>query len=515
MLHVSIFVEGLRSQPRLMVWLAALAQAAIWWLVPSLFYAAPPGSLPEVLAIGHELQLGTDLGPPLAFWVAEFVYDILGIVGIYLLAQACVVLTYWAVYELGRAIVGPQHAAIAVLLMLGVTVMTVPSPDFGPASLGMALSALMLLHFWRAIGENRRHYWFVLALDLGLLLLSTYVGLIMFACLMGFLAATERGRAALLTLEPWFAAIVVAVLLFPHLIWLDIAGDTTFGPVWERLKSSDAADSNLISWVRLVGGIVLAHAGVLLLVAFAVGWWRAPRVAMPTFIRPTIDPFARSFVLSLAIAPAVVATLIAAVVGESVPVGGIAPYVTLSGLAVVVLAGDAIVIHRQRIVGLAWMLMLVVPPALTVVAIMSVPWVAGIELKSAQPADDIGQYFGKKFEDSTRKPLEIVSGDPRLASLVALTAPARPSYYDAAAPARTPWVTPDDIRRKGAIIVWPANTRGRPPADIAARFPGLNPEVPRAFEHAIQGRLPLARIGWGMIRPQADQGLGAAVQPQQ
>ena len=67
MLHVAIFVEGLRSQPRVMFWLATLVQAAIWWLVPSIFYSAPPAALPEVLAVGHEFQLGTDLGPPLAF----------------------------------------------------------------------------------------------------------------------------------------------------------------------------------------------------------------------------------------------------------------------------------------------------------------------------------------------------------------------------------------------------------------------------------------------------------------
>jgi hypothetical protein len=505
MLHVSIFIEGLRSQPRLMVWLAALAQAAIWWLVPSIFYAAPPGALPEVLAVGHELQLGTDLGPPLAFWLAEFVYDVFGIVGIYFLAQACVVVTYWAVFELGRATVGPQHAAIAVLLMLGITVMTVPSPDFGPATLGMAYAALMLMHFWRAIGEGQRIYWFVVALDLGLLLLTTYAGLILFLCLMAFLWTTERGRAALATLEPWIAAIVVAVLLFPHLIWLDIAGDTTFGPLWERLQSSEAADTNLISWARLLVGVALTHVGVALLVAFAAGWWRAPRAPLPTFVRPPLDPFARRFVLFLAIAPAVIATLLAAIIGAPAPVGGIAPYVTLSGLAVVVLAGDAIVIHRQRIVGLAWSLMLVLPPVLTIIAIMAVPWTAAIELKSAQPAAAIGQYFGKKFEDSTRRPLEIVTGDPRLASLVALTAPARPSYYDAAMPSRTPWVTPDDIRRKGALVVWPArDNRGLPPADFVARFPGLAPAEPRAFEHAIQGRLPLARVGWGLIRPQAE-----------
>ena len=509
MLHVSIFIEGLRSRPQLIVWLAAITQALIWWLVPTVFYAAPPGSLPEVLAIGHELQLGTDLGPPLAFWLAEIVYRISGIAGVYLLAQACVLITYWAVFTLGREIVGAQHAAIAVLLMLGITVMTVPSPDFGPATMGMALSALMILHFWRAIGEGQRHYWFVVAFDLGLLLLTTYAGLIQFLCLMVFLMATERGRAALQTVEPWFAAIVVAVLLFPHLIWLDIAGDTAFAPLWERLHSREAADTNLIAWGRLTESIGVTHAGLIVLVAFAARWWHKPGVQLPTFIRPTPDPFARRFILFLAIGPAVAATLIAAIGGATAPAGGIAPYVALSGLAAVVIAGDVIVIHRQRIVALAWMLMLLLPPAATILVILTLPWTAAIELTVAQPMDAIGRFFGDTFERRTGGPLEIVTGDPRLASLVALAAPSRPSFYDYAAPMRTPWVGPDEIRKKGLIVVWPArDTQGLPPADIKARFPDLVPEVPRAFAHAIQGRLPLARIGWGMLRPQAE-GAGA------
>src|SRR4030081_3084239 len=102
MLQVSIFVEGLRSRPQLMFWLAALVQGAILWRVPSIFYAAPPGEPPDVLAVGHEFQLCTDLGPPLAFWLADIVYMILGIGGGFLLAQACVVATYWAVFRLAR-----------------------------------------------------------------------------------------------------------------------------------------------------------------------------------------------------------------------------------------------------------------------------------------------------------------------------------------------------------------------------------------------------------------------------
>ena len=33
----------------------------------------------------------------------------------------------------------------------------------------------------------------------------------------------------------------------------------------------------------------------------------------------------------------------------------------------------------------------------------------------------------------------------------------------------------------------------------------LVPEVPRAFERPLQGRLPLYRIGWALIRPQPAQ----------
>ena len=104
MLQTSIIVELLRSQPRLTFWLAALAQTALWWVFPSLFFSSPPGDLPIVLAVGHEFQLGSYFGPPLAFWLADIAFVIGGTVAVYLLAQACVLVTYWAVFELGRAI---------------------------------------------------------------------------------------------------------------------------------------------------------------------------------------------------------------------------------------------------------------------------------------------------------------------------------------------------------------------------------------------------------------------------
>src|SRR3984885_11197302 len=139
MFFVPLYIEWLRSRPLLVFWVAALAQAFVWLAVPMLFYSAPPEELAQLLAVGHEFPFASQVGPPFAYWLAEIVFRIAGLFGVYLLAQICVVTTYWCVFTLGRAIVGPAHAALAVLLMVGISLFTVPSPNFGPPILATAL----------------------------------------------------------------------------------------------------------------------------------------------------------------------------------------------------------------------------------------------------------------------------------------------------------------------------------------------------------------------------------------
>jgi hypothetical protein len=70
------------------------------------------------------------------------------------------------------------------------------------------------------------------------------------------------------------------------------------------------------------------------------------------------------------------------------------------------------------------------------------------------------------------------------------------------APVERSPVTKQDIAEQGAVILWPAiDNAGRPPPEIARQFPDLAVEVPRAFVRQFQGRMPLMRVGWGMIRP--------------
>jgi hypothetical protein len=501
MIHVSIIFELLRAQPRLLFWLLTLTQAALWWLAPAIFYAAPPGDLPLLLAVGHEFEIGTLLGPPLASWCAELAFDVGGMPGVYLLSQICVIVTYWAVFTLGRAIVGEIHAVLAAMLMVGIAVLSIPTPEFGPSVLAAPLVALLILHFWRAVGKGRRTYWLAVGLETGLLLMTSYAGIIPCVMLVLFTAATERGRAQLFTIEPWVAAVVAVILMFPNIVWFD-STNPQWWPAVQGMFSLERLNTNVGDFFRMWLRIVGLHAGFVVLIALGSGWKLRQKQRVPVFVREPVSPFARLFIYYHALAPVLIASLISVAFGERGLYGGAAPLVVLSGLAAVVFAGDVIAIHRQRLVSITWMSWLLAPPVIALLAIVTMPWIAGTDFSVSQPASAMGRFFSETFARRTGKPLEIVAGDPHVASLVALYSSPRARLYLDSTPEQSPWITPDDIARHGAIVVWIAtDAAGAPPAETKARFPTIVPDVPRTFERLVQGRAPLLRVGWGVVRP--------------
>jgi hypothetical protein len=501
MFQVPLYIEGLRSRPTLMFWLAVIAQAVLWVAVPLVFYSAPPGDLPRTLAVGHEFPLQSEVGPPLAFWLAEIVFRLAGLFGVYVLAQLCVIVAYGCVFALGRSLIGATHAAIAVLLMVGISTFGVPTPDFGPAVLAMPLWAASVLFYWRAAMEERSDYWYALAGTAILLLFTTEAALILVGSVFLFAAMTPRGRAAARRIDPALAAGAVALAAVAHVYWLFQAG-LPIGPAMLRLREETSAAANTLSFLRLLTALLIAHAGIGVLMVLAAGFPRTRAAPVPAIIRRPVSAEASAFVGFFALVPALLAITVTVIGGQRFPPGGTAPLEVLSGLAVIVFAGDSLTLYHQRILGYAWAGLMVVPAAFVPLMIAILPWATGTELKVAQPAAAMGRFFADSFERRTGHSLEIVAGEPRAANLVALTAPGRPHVYSTIAPERTPWVSPDDLRDKGAVVVWIApDSDPTPPPSVKARFPNLVAEVPHNFPRPVRGRMPPLLIGWGVIRP--------------
>ena len=499
MRFTSLVVELIRARPRLVVWIVVLAQAALWLLVPLLIYRSPPGDLATVLAFGREYQVGTDLGPPLAFWLADIAYRAAAshMFGVYLLAQVCSVVTFVTLYRLARGIVGSQQAVLAVLLSVTIVAFSSPTLEFGPQILARPLWALLLLQTWRWIGQKRGSAWFAWSIIAGLLLLTTPAAIGLLLLLAGFALATERGRQALSSIDPIYALVGLIVLALPYLVWL-IRADMLAMPPWPALGDLKARG---LHWGVVMAGLALGICGIIVLVLLNSRWFDRDAEDAPAIYRPPVDPLARQFVYCFAIAPALAGSVIAGLFGLDTVVGGPGVVLLMAGLAVIVAAGDMIQLRRQRMLRSVWAAAIAAPAFLAVMATLFLPWTGIIEVPTAMPAAAIAHFFADSFERRTNQRLRAVTGDSQLAALVAMD-PRRPHLLLDGVPQRTPWLTPAKFLETGGIVVWRASdTAGTPPAEIAQRFPGLVPEVPPAFDWLVNGRQSLLRIGWAIVRP--------------
>jgi hypothetical protein len=483
------------------VWLVVLLQAVLWLLLPLLLYRSPPDDLATVLAFGREYQVGTDLGPPLAFWLADIAFRAAGnhMFGVYLLTQICSVATFWTLYLLARSIVGGQQAVLAVLLTMTVAAFSSPGVEFGPLVLARPLWALLLLHSWQLIGQGRRNAWFAWSIEAGLLLLTTSAAIGLLLLVAAFALTTVRGRRILTSFDPLFALLVIVALALPYLVWLTRA-DTIAWPHWPAIADLSA---RALHWGGLLGGLLVAISGIVALVALNSGWFDRNKDEAPIIYRPPVDTLARDFVYFFAIAPALAGSLIAGLFDLDTVVGGAGIALLMTGLAAIVATGDLVYLRRQRLLRSVWAAAILAPALLVVVATIFLPWTGSAEVATSLPATQIAHFFGDSFERRTNHPLRAVTGDPQLASLIALDT-GRPHLLLDATPERTPWLTLAKFNQTGGVVVWRASdTSGTPPADLAQRFPDMVPEVPRAFERLVNGRQPLLRIGWAIVRPKA------------
>jgi len=501
MRFTSLVVELIRARPRLVVWLVVLLQAAMWLILPTLLYRSPPGDVATVLAFGREYQVGTYFGPPLAFWLADSAYRAVGnhMFGVYLLAQICAVVTFWSFYQLARAIVGGQQAVLAVLLSMTIVAFSSPGVEFGPLVLARPLWALLLLHSWRLIGQNRRSAWFAWSIEAGLLLLTTPAALGLLLLIAGFALATARGRRTLMSLDPLYALLVIVVLVLPYLIWV-IRADVLAMPPLPAIGDLSARARH---WGGLLGGLLFAVAGIVVLAILNSGWFARNAEDAPIIYRPTVDPLARRFVYTFAIVPALFGSLIAGVFNLDRVTGGAGVVLLMSGLAAIVATGDLVYLRRQRLLRTVWAAAVAAPAFVAIAVALFLPWTNSAEAPTSLPARAIAHFFGDSFERRTNQRLRAVAGDPQLASFIALDK-GRPHLLLDATPERTPWLSLAKFNETGGVVVWRASdTSGTPPPEIAQRFPGLVPEVPRAFEWMVNGRQPLLRVGWAIVRPKA------------
>jgi hypothetical protein len=185
-----------------------------------------------------------------------------------------------------------------------------------------------------------------------------------------------------------------------------------------------------------------------------------------------------------------------------------APMFNLSGLlAVHLLAGRLAQFHARRFAVAVAALLIAVSVAYGFAALFGAA-LTGRPKRTDWPDRALASSLEEAWRRSTGCPLRIVAGDSWLAGLVSLRAGERPAVVLDGDLAISPWVTPERLRREGALLVWRVDGSETGIPRALAHFGAAGAQNFLAFPWPGAARIPPLRIGWAVLAPSSCAGTG-------
>ena len=186
---------------------------------------------------------------------------------------------------------------------------------------------------------------------------------------------------------------MIVVLALPYLIWL-IRADALSLP---HLPATADLRARALHWAALLGGLLAAISGIVLLVALNSGWFARNPEEAPIIFRPPVDPLARDFVYCLAIGPALFGSLLSGLFDFDRVVGGSGVALLMSGLAAIVATGDLVHLRRQRLLRSVWAAAIVAPALAVLATTLFVPWTGGGEVATVAAGAGDREFLRRQF----------------------------------------------------------------------------------------------------------------------
>jgi 4-amino-4-deoxy-L-arabinose transferase-like glycosyltransferase len=473
---------------------------AVWTALPALLYPNLPLDLIEALIYGREWQLGYDKLPPLPWWLVEIAYRIAGHdFAYYLLAQVAVVAGFTAVWAMARPLVGTLGALVALLIIDGLHYFNYTAAKFNHDVVQLPFWALAGFAFHRALRGGDIRHWLLLGLAIGLSLWAKYFVVVLALPLGLFLAVDRDARKCLTTPGPYVALGTALVVMAPHLVWLVSNDFLPFAYAEHRALPSRGLIDHV--WHPLQFAISqLFFLIPSLLISAPLFWPRRGESEPP--IGMSADAFDRRIVTLLAFGPVATVLALSAVSGRGTVAMWGYPLWLFVGVWLVLTARRALddKFHKDLRLGRIGLTWAIVFAGLAIAFIGNYGVLPSYDHRYRAvlfPGGDLGRELSQRYRASTGQPLAYVIGSMWDGGNVAHYAPEQPRVLIDGSPARAPWIDLDDLKHRGAVVVW---TSG----DLQAMPPEL-----RTADAAVQQpfTLPFRRgdqvlyVGWAILLP--------------
>jgi 4-amino-4-deoxy-L-arabinose transferase-like glycosyltransferase len=470
----------------------------VWSVLPALLQHNLPLDVIEQLAWGREWQIVYFKHPPLPAWILESIAAVSGRwpPAIYLAGPIASALALLAVWRLGRPLLGPRRALLAMMAQECVLYFTFFTPEFNHNVVLLPLWAAIGLAGYRACFDNSGWIWFGLLVALGML--GKYTTALLVASLFGLAVLHPWFRTLWRRPGPYIAAGVALVVLLPHLTGL---WHIDFSPLYFPFQRAPAAHHwyDHVVYPLLFSAAQLGGVAPALLALAVLAWRRDGEPLAGSGPRP-LAPEVRAYLRTITWAPAGIAVAASLVLGLHLKDMWGSPMWCFIGLFLMAEVVGPITAGGVRRFAAAWLAVVVVVAGVFTVQQTVGGYLVRKPMRGQFPGRELARAVEQRWHQvAGGAPLAIVAGDVWLAGNIAFYGGERPSVFIDADPRKSPWIAPEALARDGAVFIW--QERVGPPAWLT-NFPAARPEAPIELPYVPPlGHAP-ARFDWAILPPQ-------------
>jgi hypothetical protein len=471
--------------------------AAVWTLLPTLLYPNLPLDLIEALMYGREWQLGYDKLPPLPWWMVEVAYRLVGQdFAYYLLAQISVCAAFAVIFIAARPLTGTLGALVSVLIIDGLHYLNYTSAKFNHDVIQLPFWALAGFALQRGLRRGRIADWALLGLAVGISLWAKYFVVVLVAPMVVFALVDREARQALRTPGPYIAAVVALVVMAPHLIWLVRNDFLPFAYAEHRAVLSRGWYDHL--WHPFQFGIsqIFFLIPSFLIAASLFTPRRGPDEAP---IASPADAYDMRIVTWLAFGPIVTVLAMAFVSGRGTVAMWGYPLWLFLGTWLVLVARSALDAKRLARILVTWAIVFVCLGVAFYVNYDVLPRFDHRYRAVFFPGSALGREITDRYRAVTGQKLVYVIGEMWDGGNVEHYSPDHPRVLVDGKPERAPWIDLNDLRARGAVVVWTAGDLHAIPVEF--RNIAADAQVEPPFDLKDRRGNSTVHVGWAILLP--------------
>lgn len=473
-----------------------LTHVFCWTLVPFLVrYNLPLDSI-EGTIWGHQLEWGYDKNPFLNGWLTALAVYIDRGSGwmIYCFSQLSVAACLWVVWQLGKQMLTPIYAAIAVMLLEGMQYFNFHAIDFNDNTLELGLWALTIYFFYQALHTTKISAWIFTGFFAAFAMMAKYYTAALLATMFLLLVLRADDRRQLKTSAPYFGLLAFLIIIAPHLVWLFSHDFITIKYVFGRAKNIPHWTNHFFFPMQFAWQQFEVFLPSLLL--FGLLCIGKPRFGREKEWMTSGDS---TFLWAIALGPLLLTLLLSLCFGITLRAGWGMPLLSFCPLLLL------FYIRPRLTVAKCYAFFATVYLLLTCLLVgYSYSLIYSSTPSSANfPGQTIASAITEKWRDTFNTPLSYVAGSRWIGGNVSFYSKDHPSVFIEWNKQKAPWVNMKDLASKGAVFIWDISENETLPEDIIKQFPQLSRSFMLKFKWLRdKNSLPAIKIGVAFLPPE-------------